>query len=360
MRTEPIVSACRALVGAISIALSVSGCGGEHAGGSDATVPVPPSAEKREIIATAWDTLWTVGGSVNDTLLLRPYLAAAAGTGIYLFDGGTNRVLAFTPEGKLKWTFGQKGSGPDEFRSVRDIKVGRNGEPHVLDPRNARIIRLDTAGRVLARIPLTTVGHAEQLTVLDSQRIVLLTMDQERAFAIVDSTGTVRDRFSLSWDQFAKLDQIARQGLIIPGRGSEWVFGFSFGDGWFRFDGATPERSARYVEHTKFPELRSTPDGGTRMAEYNACSACSASVSGSTLFVHFGGYSRHRESVIDMYDLDSSQYRGSYLLPFKASVISAAGDRIYALRDDPYPMLLAVRPRPKDSARTGSATAMNH
>ena len=344
MRNESAVKARRIVARALLLAVAAAGCGPRGERGSQ---PV----REREVIATAWDTLWSVGGTASDTLLLKPYLIAASRTGAYLYDGGSSRVLSFTPEGRLRWTFGGKGAGPNEFRGVRDVKVTESGESYLLDPRNARIVRLDTAGRVRTRIPLNTVGHAEQLAVLDSARIVLLTMDRARAFAIVDSAGSVRERFSLPWEGFAKLDQIARQGLIVPGRGGEWIFGFSMGDGWFRFDGAAPARSARYVEHTEFPEIASVPGGGTKMAEYNACSACSASASDSTLYVHFGGYSRHRESVIDLYGLDDSRYRGSYVLPFKAVAIATAGDRVYALRDDPYPMLVALRPHLNTGAR---------
>ena len=348
MRNESFATTRVTVACTLLLALAAGGCDSRRESGSD-TVPGLQPTRRREVVATAWDTLWSVGGAASDTLLLRPYLLAASGTGVYLYDGGSSQVLSFTPDGKLRWTFGRKGSGPNEFRGVRDVKVSESGESYLLDPRNARIVRLDTAGRVRTRIPLTTVGHAEQLAVLDGERIVLLTMDPARAFAIVDTAGKVRERFSLPWERFAKLDQIARQGLIVSGRGREWIFGFSMGDGWFRFDGAAPVRAAGYVEHTEFPKIENLAGGGTKMAEYNACSACSASASGSTLYVHFGGYSRYRESVIDLYDLDDLRYQGSYVLPFKAVAISTVDDRVYALRDDPYPMLVALRPQLKAS-----------
>ncbi|HYW08725.1 MAG TPA: hypothetical protein VE913_17315 [Longimicrobium sp.] len=320
-------------------------------GGSDAAVAAKSEARSREVLAEAWDTLWTVGASANDTVLLNPYLVAASDSGVYLFDGGNHSVLALGPEGGVRWRFGRQGSGPDEFRGVRDLKTGSDGSVLVLDPRNGRIIRLNAAGGVRSRIPLGATGHAEQLASLDSGRIVLLTMDPARAFAIMDSVGNVRERFSLPWAGFAALDQIARQGLIAPSGGGGWIFGFSMGDGWFTFNGSASVGSASYVEHTDFPAVKTTSAGATQMAEYNACSACSASVSDSTLYVHFGGYGPHPESVIDLYHVNARRYLGSFILPMKATAIAAAGDRIYALRDDPYPMLLALRPRTKPVRR---------
>jgi hypothetical protein len=326
------------------LTLATLGCDARRSG-SDATVSASSETPRREVIARTWDTLWTVGGSARDTLLLNPYLVAASDSGVYLFDGGNRSVLALSAEGKVRWRFGREGSGPDEFRGARDLKMGSDGSVLVLDPRNGRIIRLNAAGVVRARIPLGAVGHAEQLASLDSGRIVLLTMDPSRAFAIMDTLGNVRERFSLPWAGFAALDQIARQGLIAPSGGGAWLFGFSMGDGWFTFDGSKSVGSARYVEHMDFPEVETTSAGATQMAEYNACSACSASVSDSILYVHFGGYGPHPESVIDLYHVNGRRYIGSFILPAKATAIATAGDRIYALRDDPYPMLLALRPR---------------
>jgi len=336
---------CLGIIGGFLFVAATSGCDPDVQNRSSAGAPESQRKQERAMIATEWDTLWTSGGATRDTLLLNPYLISASQNGVYVFDGGASRLIAFRPDGSVGWTFGRSGAGPDEFGGVRDLKVGADGELFVLDPRNARIVRLDAMGTVRARIPLSAVGHAEQLAAIDRERMVLFTMDQQRAFALVDTTGAVRERFSLPWVAFDALHPIARQGLMVPGRGGEWIFGFSIGDGWFSFDGSAPAGSARYIEHTEFPEIRTTPEGGSRMAEYSACSACSAGVSDSTLYIHFGGYTRHRQSVVDLYSLNDRTYRGSYLLPIKATMISTAGDRIYALRDDPYPMLFALRPR---------------
>jgi hypothetical protein len=302
------------------------------------------SQVQREIVLEAWDTLWVVGGGEQDSLLLKPYLIAASDSGVYVFDGGDERLVAFDTNGAMRWRFGGSGAGPDEFLGVRDLKAN-NESILVLDPRNNRIVRLNHDGHVRSRSPLDGVGHAEQVAWLDTGDFVLLTMDPQNAFVVVDTLGFVRQRFSLPWPGFIELDPIARQGLIASDEQHGWVFGFSLGDGWFSFDGNVPRRTRKYAESTAFPKIEQSRDGGSRMAEYSACSACSISMSGATLYVHFGGYTKDRMAAVDRYNVNTGAYLGSFRLPFSATAISVTGNNFYALVEEPYPMLLALRPR---------------
>jgi hypothetical protein len=250
--------------------------------------------------------------------------------------------------GALVWRYGRRGAGPDEFGGVRDIKRAGDGGVYVLDPRNNRITRLDSTGAVASRIPLDEIGHAEQIAPFPDGRVVLLTMSPESAFALVGPNGRIQRRFSLPWAGFAKLDPIARQGFIAV-EGRRWVYGFSAGDGWFVFDGDHPASFVgRYAEHTDFPRLETREEGGravTRMREYNACSGCSLSLSGRTLWVQFGGYGDAPKRTLDRFDVGTGKYLDSYRLPIEAKAVEIAGDRIYVLAEDPYPILLALRPR---------------
>jgi hypothetical protein len=157
----------------------------------------------------------------------------------------------------------------------------------------------------------------------------------------------VTRRFAVPWPGFARLDPLARQGFIAAQHG-RWVYGFSMGDGWFPFDGLTPGRFAgRYVEHTDFPKVETHAQGSqtvTQMAEYNACSACSISLWNATLYVHFGGYGDAPRRTVDRYDLASGRYLGSDRLPIEATAVEGAGDRIYVLAENPYPVLLVLKP----------------
>jgi len=304
--------------------------------------------QRRQFITQHWDTLWTVGGSEQDSLLLRPYLLSAAEGAVYVFDAAAKRVVAFGDDGKLRWTLGSNGAGPSEFRGARDLKASPEGI-FVLDPRNNRIARLGADGTWRGAVPLTAAGHAEQMAPLDGSGFVLLTMNPDSAFVEVDSSGSVLRRFSLPWEGFSRLDALARQGYIAAENG-QWVFGFSIGDGWFAYDRARPSGEPRaYVEHTEFPEVakEQAPQGAsTKLTEYNACSACSMSMDGNTLNVHFGGYTgAPGKRYLDRFNVRSGKYLGSYVLPASAQVVEVEGDRVYVLAEDPYPILLALRPR---------------
>jgi hypothetical protein len=304
--------------------------------------------DERRIDVQRWDTLWAVGGSEEDSLLLRPYLVSAAGGGVYLFDAAAKRVLAFGDDGKLRWKTGRDGAGPGEFRGARDLKATPEGI-FVLDPRNNRIARLGADGSWRGAVPLNEVGHAEQMAPMENGAFVLLTMKPESAFVAVDSAGKVQRRFTLPWAGFGSLDALARQGYIASEAG-RWAFGFSIGNGWFGFDRTRPDGEPQpYVEHTEFPEVevkQSGPAVSTKLTQYNACSACSMSLSGTTLNVHFGGYTGDGvKRYVDRFDVRSGKYLGTYLLPVTAQVVEAAGDRLYVLAEEPYPILLALRPR---------------
>jgi hypothetical protein len=301
------------------------------------------------VLANQWDTLWSVGGNAPDTTLLRPFLLASNGDGVFVYDGVAKRVTAYGADGVVRWRFGRPGKGPDEFDKVRDMRGSRGGGVDLLDPRNNRILRLRSDGTVQARIPLSAIGHAEQMVPLGDTAFILLAEHPDSAFVVMDTLGSLRSRFSVAWAGFRRLEPLARQGSMATS-GERWVLAFSFGDGWFAHRGVHPEQFlGRFVEHTSFPRVKavSTALGtATQMEEYDACSACSVSIAGSTLYVHFGGYTPVAQRVVDLYDLNGGTYRGSWVLPSVATVVDVFDDRVYALAENPYPELLVLRPKP--------------
>jgi hypothetical protein len=333
---------CFALAVAACCAAAACDRGHGEAGWNRAARP-----QHRNFVVQRWDTLWVVGGP-RDSTLLNPFLLSAADSAVYVYDGAARRVVALAAaDGHVLWRYGRRGAGPDEFGGVRDLKRADDGGVFVLDPRNNRVTQLDRAGAVQARIPLDAVGHAEQMAPLPNGDVVLLTMLPDSAFAVVDRSGRVTRHFTVPWPGFARLDPLARQGYIAAQHG-RWVYGFSMGDGWFPFNGATPAGfTGRYVEHTDFPKVETHSQGNqtvTEMAEYNACSACSISIWNSTLYVHFGGYGDAPKRTVDRYDLASGRYLGSDRLPIEAKAVEGAGDRVYVLAENPYPVLLALKP----------------
>jgi hypothetical protein len=317
-----------------------------------------PAALERRIAVAEWDTLWSVGGALQDSLLLQPYLLTANSSTVYVFDGGANRLLAFERnDGSLRWTAGRRGGGPGEFQRVRDLELTVDAAPVLLDVGNHRMTFLATEGGLRDEVPLPDVGYVDQIVPLVNDRVVLLTDQPDGAFAVVDTGGRVVERFELPWDEFAKLHVLARQGTLVGSRdGHGWAFGFSLGSGWVGFRDTRPLDGVRpYVEAAGFPRVERRKEGNTistRLASYTPCSACSASMDGGDFFVHFGGMSSNRRALLDRYTVESGDYRESYLLPVQAKVVSVADGVVYVLVDEPSPTLLALRPRrthPRDS-----------
>lgn len=300
---------------------------------------------------TAWDTAWTVGGSSQDSLLLNPFLVAADGSTVYVFEGGATRLLAFEAErGSLRWAAGRSGGGPLEFGRVRDLKLAADRSPALLDIGNRRITRLSAEGALRDEIPLPPIGYAEQMAPLADGRFVLLTDHPDSAFAVVDGSGKLAERLALPWKRFAELHPLVRQGSIASSRdGQSWAFAFSLGDGWMPFRGDRGTEEPRpYVEAAEFPEVVQKTEGNsvtTQLASYTPCSACSVTMDGTDFYAHFGGLTQHRRRVLDRYDVASGEYRESYLLPVEAIAVAVADGVVYALVEEPYPTLLALRPR---------------
>jgi hypothetical protein len=335
------------LAAAVCLLVSVA-CKGEHQPDKpelwDGSAPF-----SRRVDADAWDTAWAIGGGTEDTTLLRPRLVTPHSRGVYLFDDGREQVISLDLSGTRRWAVGGSGGGPNEFRMVRDIKVDQLGRAVVLDPGNQRIAVIDSAGHFVRRVPITAVGWAEQVLPLGDSRYLLATTDSMRPFVVLDSTGAVLDRVAIPWKPFASLDPLARQGVISPAGGDRWIYAFTMGDGWFVFNGTTPQgQPGRYVEHTDFPAVVQTRHGNsvtTQMEKYVPCSACTVSGADSVFYVHFGGYSPEQKRLIDRYAVSDRRYLGSYRLPAPASAVTVFGGRAYVLQSDTTTRLPALTPR---------------
>jgi hypothetical protein len=300
----------------------------------------------RNVVSERWDTIWAWGGP-EDTLLSAPGFMDASREGVFLFDYIDQRLLAFDTAGRVRWTYGGKGQGPGEFMNVRDIVVGAGGGVDLLDAENARITRVDRNGRVARLISIADVdAYAGQMVPLPDGRFLLLTSQADSSVVVVDSTGRVTERSEFPWAGYARLQPIARQGFATED-GTSWIFAFAMGDGWFASQGARTSVHG-FVEHLDFPELVTEQRGRdtrvTRKARYHPCTACSLSLSGSTLSVLFGGYSRDAYRLLDEYRSSDGQYLGSRKLPSRSHLIAVQDRTYYVIVEDPAPRLLALRP----------------
>lgn len=345
----------------LSVVIGVTACDRERSAEPGASAR---HSGGRAFLAAQWDTLWVVESSLQDTLLQRPVTLAATDDGVYVLDPGGPRVLAFDLESKLRWTYGRKGGGPDEFNFPIDLKT-LGGEVYVLDPGNARVTVLDRDGKVVRRTPIREESRVDRIVPLDGGRLVLVTSDAERPIVVVDPDGNPLSRSAMPWEGFASLHDIVRQGRVANDGGA-WAFAFSSGDGWVAFSGTEPTGvTGRFVGHVEFPEVkqevhrsRDETALSTRLAGPPVFAAQSVSLSDSVLYVHFGGRTPLQLRIIDAYDWASGAYLGSFELPEPVSRVSVRGDRFYLLRSSPLPAILALRlANAPDALRSGQSVA---
>lgn len=319
---------------------------------------------RRQFHREAVDTVWEVGGEA-DTTFLNPRWLAAGAAGVTVWDDGRKAVVRVSRSGSVQWSFGREGAGPGEFRTVRDVAHLAGGGAAVVDAENRRLTIVNPNGELAVEASL---GNASPLSV--SARpgggVVVLTDQPDEPFVSFDESGVAGGAVAFPWGGYGELPPIARQGKVqgVQGvREGGWVFGFTAGNGWWRFaDRGPPAQGFPYAEHVDFPATvntvrRSTGDDGvvTEVRESvpaapgYAESAKSFGGRGDTLFVHFGGGSRYRWRVVDLFSVDSGTYRGSLRLPVVARQIAVGPDVIYALKEALYPTLVALRRRAEAS-----------
>lgn len=96
-------------------------------------------------------------------------LAVAPGGELYITDGyGNARVHVFSPDGQLKFSWGEPGSGPGQFRVPHGIAIGPAGTVYVADRENSRIQRFTEKGKFISE--WTDLARPSQLFIDQNDR----------------------------------------------------------------------------------------------------------------------------------------------------------------------------------------------
>ncbi len=344
LRTATCLRAFLAIVGALAIA----GCDDRDVREPSLwDEPVTPG--ERTWLADEWKMDWSFGGAA-DTLLHNPNILRAWHGGLLVWDAGSVRLHSFDRDGSHRWSFGSPGSGPDELAQVLDLQVGSRGQAFLNDQGNRRVTVVGPEGDVEQRIPLPGLPHSSSFAVLsDTLLAFVATSEREEPVRILDLEGRTVRRQNVPWTGFSELTSLSRQG-VVAARGDRWVYAFALGNGWFPFRGAASTGFlGGYVEHLDFPRLVERGGGSGRvlqMVERPSCSACALSLTDSLVVIHFGGDSELNRRILDLHLWEDGRYLGSHLLPHAARRAVRLGDRVYTLKETPYPVLNALRLRP--------------
>lgn len=308
----------------------------------------PGQKSARRFIKSDWQTVLVIGGGARDTTLLYPLQMAADSSGLYVFDHGRNALLKFDDAGHLLWSQGREGSGPGEYKRVRDIAIGF-GTILVVDAANTRIARIDKqSGRHLGYISLANVGLGEWVQVLDTTRTLVVTGGHETSAFIIDNYGAVQKEFSLPLPDYRDTDWLLRQIVMakMDAPSASWTAGYMMSSAWVNVPSGKQPYISHFVESQSDGKVEQRRSGSTQttMVKNATRGVQTLSRDGNTLIALFAGSTKDKLRILDYYDLRSGKYIHSRLLPFAASNFVVMGNRLCmaALTDD-GPTIRCVR-----------------
>jgi DNA-binding beta-propeller fold protein YncE len=91
---------------------------------------------------------------------------------VYVVDSGRNRIVKFSPDGRVLTTWGSEGSGDGQFRGLTSVAIdSANKRAYVADAMNGRIQVFDLDGKYLAKwsVPGWGQSHGYEDLAIDSQ-----------------------------------------------------------------------------------------------------------------------------------------------------------------------------------------------
>jgi len=297
--------------------------------------PLGSAQGERAISSVQWDTVFQIGGTDTDTVLLAPRIIAARGA-LYVFDTGDRRLKAFDGHGKLKWKFGGPGQGPGEFENVVDIEVDQRGNVWISDGALGRVTIVSDAGAQRRHFTIQngTLRHIVPM----SRGLISTQVVPNRFLAVFDETGQELRQLPSPRRDISEAAPTARQVFTaVAEDGRSWVAMFPFASPLVGYRNESVSCIGSLVEGGSFQ----VPRSGLRPDIW----AVSVAVSDSTIYVLPRGKTDHAFRILDEYSLNTCRYRKSINLPRKAVAIAVTAGTLMLAFDEPAPGVLAIRPR---------------
>jgi hypothetical protein len=331
---------------ALIVLLALTGCGEGSVGEGDL-----PRAE-RQLVEVTWDTLAHIQVAQEDTLLFSADRVVAAEEGFWVLDRVGHRVAHFDWEGRHLWYAGRRGQGPGELLDPRSLDLDQEGRVWVLDLANHRVTAFGEGGQFADEISLQPADanlHAVAVAPAGG-RIFGAVLGDGLHPVSVGSDGSVHEGPRVRVGGVDGPSSIALQGLARSAdAGDRWVYAFSGGDGFLRFQGVDPygDRTP-YPEHIPFPGLvvQQEEEGEitttVRALTEPRFSAGDLHVQDGRVLVRFQGETEYRNRVVDVFEFESGAYRESFLLP-RTGRMGIWNDRVVLTWHDPGPEVLVLQ-----------------
>jgi hypothetical protein len=196
-----------------------------------AELPRAQQAAERTFTNVTWDTVFHVGGSMEDTVLLRPRMLAADAEQLYVYDLHSFRLTSFDRQGQVRWSVGRQGQGPREFANpIHLAPMPSSAGVAVLDPDAARITTVSDAG-VFG--PMTPLDGAAYLRVVPlAGETLLLPLGSGTTFWRTPATASAAaDSGAYPTAQLSDAHPFLRSAAIgVAPDGRHWGAAFVFGN----------------------------------------------------------------------------------------------------------------------------------
>jgi len=99
---------------------------------------------------------------------------------LYVLDRENHRIVAFEPDGEIRWTAGRQGEGPGEFQSIMNATLDGTGQLWLIGQRQKLDLWDTNDGSFINRHDLSELGLAIwSLIGADATRLVLTGVDME-------------------------------------------------------------------------------------------------------------------------------------------------------------------------------------
>ena len=124
---------------------------------------------------------------------------------IYLVDGVNNRVIVLDREGRVKFTFGQEGTGQGEFEHPLGIDISKEGTVYIADSGNQRVQVFDSNGNFLLLFsvdsgPQERPSDPADVLVSDLKDYIYVSDNDNHKIKVYDTRGN----FQFEWGKFGE------------------------------------------------------------------------------------------------------------------------------------------------------------
>jgi len=293
----------------------------------------------RTVHPVAWDTIFQIGGSAEDTVLLQPEPLTARNGRVYVFDYGDRALKAFDLTGTFLWRLGRRGEGPGEFVQPVDLEVGPRGNVWVLDAGAGRIAIVSADGEWVGVRSLGDEVTRDVLPLEGGTYLLVSHAPGDRMFSVYDSAGKRIDRVGVPDPDIGRAFWAARQAMsaLSSVDHESWVAPFFRGDLFLVYDRTALRCQGQLIEGGPFPRER--PRG-----ERPPVWVVTAVMDEERVYALPRGRTDLALRMLDIYDAHDCDYRESITLPGEFRSLSLTGDVfVLQVRDALYPMILGLR-----------------